>query len=311
MDWIKNISKRKDRESLSSPTKGAFLSVELASESLNGGLNLAELVQLPNGLDLNEWLAYNTVSFFDHTSLLFSCVAPSCSSQCSQQASPNTTGPSLTYTWVDEKGKKVKCNPSQYMDLALSFAQRSVEDEAVFPTKYGNTFPSNFMAIVRKVHSRLLQVLSHIYLCHATDVTNFTLQACLNTTYHHFRLFNDHFQLVDDKENEVLEPLFRVLQHNMQQRLLQLQHEQQLQQHSSSFPSSPSSSSFPASSSSLPSLHHPLHPSTLPASSLKHSKASSRSRLLSYITPTKSYSPNQSNDTPPCDTSFRPLSIAT
>lgn len=31
------------------------------------------------------------VSFFDHTSLLFSCVAPSCSSQCSQQASPNTT----------------------------------------------------------------------------------------------------------------------------------------------------------------------------------------------------------------------------
>ena len=43
-------------------------------------------------------------------------------------------------------------------------------------THPGNTFPSNFLVIVRKVHSRLLQVLTHIYLCHATDVTNFKIQ---------------------------------------------------------------------------------------------------------------------------------------
>jgi len=41
------------------------------------------------------------------------------------------------YQWVDERGRRVKCSAAQYMDHVLSMMQSLVNDETVFPTKYG------------------------------------------------------------------------------------------------------------------------------------------------------------------------------
>ena len=41
------------------------------------------------------------------------------------------------YQWIDERGKKCKCTAPQYVDYVMSYSQKCISDEAVFPTKYG------------------------------------------------------------------------------------------------------------------------------------------------------------------------------
>lgn len=42
-----------------------------------------------------------------------------------------------TYLWFDEKGKKTRVAAPQYIDYVMTFTQRTVSDETIFPTKYG------------------------------------------------------------------------------------------------------------------------------------------------------------------------------
>lgn len=75
----------------------------------------------------------------------------------------------------------------------------------------GNLFPNSFEATVKKIHRLLLQVVAHVYQCHWQEVVLFKLQVHLNTIFYHFHLFNRQFNLVDDKEMDVLEDLFQRL----------------------------------------------------------------------------------------------------
>jgi len=47
---------------------------------------------------------------------------------------------SRTYLWFDEKGKKTRVAAPQYIDYVMTFTQRTVSDETIFPTKYGELF---------------------------------------------------------------------------------------------------------------------------------------------------------------------------
>lgn len=44
------------------------------------------------------------------------------------------------YPWFDEKGKKTRVAAPQYIDYVMTFTQKTVSDENIFPTKYGNSF---------------------------------------------------------------------------------------------------------------------------------------------------------------------------
>lgn len=47
-----------------------------------------------------------------------------------------------TYLWFDEKGKKTRVAAPQYIDYVMTFTQRTVSDETIFPTKYGKLISS-------------------------------------------------------------------------------------------------------------------------------------------------------------------------
>uniref|UniRef100_A0A5F9C4F6 MOB kinase activator 2 n=1 Tax=Oryctolagus cuniculus TaxID=9986 RepID=A0A5F9C4F6_RABIT len=95
-----------------------------------------ELVVLPREIDLHEWLASNTTTFFHHINLQYSTISEFCTGEtCQTMAVCNTQ-----YYWYDERGKKVKCTAPQYVDFVMSSVQKLVTDEDVFPTKYG-TWP--------------------------------------------------------------------------------------------------------------------------------------------------------------------------
>ena len=60
--------------------------------------NLHDAVMLPEGEDANEWLAVNTVDFFNEINLLYGVIAEF----CTEQACPiMCAGPKYEYMWAD------------------------------------------------------------------------------------------------------------------------------------------------------------------------------------------------------------------
>lgn len=45
-----------------------------------------------------------------------------------------------TYLWFDEKGKKTRVAAPQYIDYVMTFTQKTISDESIFPTKYGKPY---------------------------------------------------------------------------------------------------------------------------------------------------------------------------
>ncbi|KAG8504303.1 MOB kinase activator 2 [Galemys pyrenaicus] len=166
-----------------------------------------ELVVLPREIDLNEWLASNTTTFFHHVNLQYSTVSEFCTGEaCQTMAVGNTQ-----YYWYDERGKKVKCTAPQYVDFVMSSVQKLVTDEDVFPTKYGREFPSSFEALVKRICRHLFHVLAHIYSAHFKETLALELHPHLNTLYVHFILFAREFSLLDPKETAVMDDLTQAL----------------------------------------------------------------------------------------------------
>lgn len=60
---------------------------------------------------------------------------------CTMSGCPDMSGPGLrTYLWFDDKGKKTRVPAPQYIDYVMTFIQKTVSDETIFPTKYGEFF---------------------------------------------------------------------------------------------------------------------------------------------------------------------------
>ncbi|XP_062699102.1 MOB kinase activator-like 2 [Aedes albopictus] len=165
--------------------------------------DLRLLVDLPAGLDYNEWLASHTLVLFKHLNLPFE----------SSIEFINLSGPDLgggggrMYLWFDEKGKKTRVAAPQYIDYVMTFTQKTVSDESIFPTKYANEFPSSFESIARKILRLLFHVIAHLYAAHFREVALLGLHAHLNLTFAHLTALHRRFNLIEPKETEVLRDL--------------------------------------------------------------------------------------------------------
>ncbi|XP_054632458.1 MOB kinase activator 2a isoform X1 [Dunckerocampus dactyliophorus] len=169
--------------------------------------DLKELVVLPREIDLNEWLASNTTTFFNLINLQYSTISEFCTGDsCQAMTACNTI-----YYWHDEKGKKTKCTAPQYVDFVMSLCQKLVTDEEIFPTKYGKEFPNSFESLVKKICRYLFHVLAHLYWAHFKETVALDLQGHLNTLYAHFIVFVREFNLVDPKETCIMDDLSEIL----------------------------------------------------------------------------------------------------
>jgi len=162
---------------------------------------LREIVNKPEGIDVNEWVAFHVISFFDHVNMIYGTI----SEFCTNSSCPDMTGPgNRQYLWQDDRGKRIKSPAPQYVDCALTFIQQTVGDESVFPTKFDRNFPPTFEEKVKKIVRLLFNVLAHIYAGHFREIVLLNLHSHLNCLFSHLVLFNDQFKLVDEKEIESL-----------------------------------------------------------------------------------------------------------
>ena len=120
-----------------------------------------------------------------------------------------TAGPKYEYLWKDETMKKPERKSAPvYIDLLMTWVQRKIDDETVFPQKAGAPFPSTFYKTVKNIYRRLFRVFAHIYHCHMRQVEELGLEAHLNTSLKHFVYFVREFDLVPPSE---LEPLHSII----------------------------------------------------------------------------------------------------
>lgn len=173
-------------------------------------IDLLTLSALPHGLDHQEWMAYNTVSFFKNVTLLSSAL----SEFCTAASCPTASGPgNRIYEWTDEQGKKIKCSAPLYSDYAMSYIQELLTDENVFPTGTGVKFASGFMFLVQKVFLLLFRTLAHLYNAHYRDAVAMDIHPHLNTLFTHFMTFSHMFRLLEPSETASLEDLVSALTH--------------------------------------------------------------------------------------------------
>jgi len=175
--------------------------------TLGGGDDLKQVVVVPEGEDLNEWIAVNTLQFYNAASMIYGTCAEFCTEETCKTMS---AGPKYEYLWKDgDKYKKPTRVPAPvYIDNLLNWVNAKLSDPTLFPVEEGAKFPKHFMAQVKQIYKRLFRLYGHIYFSHFDKIRSIGANAHLNTCFKHFCFFILEFQLVSKEE---LAPLRKLI----------------------------------------------------------------------------------------------------
>lgn len=165
-----------------------------------GDLRLA--VHLPEGEDINEWIAKNLTDFYHQVSMIYATITEFCTNE---NCPVMSAGSGFKYLWCDENTTKpVELTAPQYIIKLFQWIDNQIENEAIFPSTMTTQFPENFMSIVTNIMRRLFRVYAHIYYHHLQHFSALGTEKHLNTSFKHFILFVNEFNLISKDQ---LEPL--------------------------------------------------------------------------------------------------------
>lgn len=109
---------------------------------------------------------------------------------CTKDSCPvMNAGPKYEYLWADGKEvkKALRVSAPEYIDFLMTWVQKQLDDETVFPSKIGVPFPKTFQSSVRQIFKRLFRVYAHIYHAHFRVIVHeLGEEAHLNTSFKHF-----------------------------------------------------------------------------------------------------------------------------
>ena len=85
-----------------------------------------------------------------------------------------SAGPKYEYHWADGTTvkKPIKCSAPKYIDYLMTWVQEQLDDENIFPSKIGVSFPRNFITTAKTILKRLFRVYAH---AHAAPVESTAL----------------------------------------------------------------------------------------------------------------------------------------
>lgn len=156
---------------------------------------LNQAVKLPRGEDENEWMAVHCVDFYNQINMLYGTITEFCSPQsCPRMIATNE----YEYLWSFQKGQApVAVSAPKYVECLMRWCQDQFDDESVFPAKMSGQFPPKFIErYVVQMLRKLFRVYAHIYCHHFNEVLELNLQTVLNTSFRHFCLFSQEFELL-------------------------------------------------------------------------------------------------------------------
>ncbi|KAK9473742.1 Mob1/phocein [Dipodascopsis tothii] len=212
MSFLKSLSSQPTKTFKPNPTRYGSSQYQLRqyAEATLGSGSLRQAILLPEGEDCNEWLAVNTVDFYNQINMLYGTITEFCSpTTCPEMKATDE----YEYLWQDNERFKrpTKLSAPEYIEHLMNWVQAYFENEAVFPTKIGVQFPKQFRQIVRMIFKRLYRVYAHIYCQHFEVITELGMQPHLNTSLKHFILFAREFDLIGRKDYGPLSELIDIM----------------------------------------------------------------------------------------------------
>jgi len=167
-------------------------------------VNYKQAVALPTGEDINEWIAVNTIDFFNQISVLYGTITEYCTTTICPIMN---AGPRFEYLWADGVGvkKPVRVSALQYVRYLFEWAEQQFNDETLFPTT--NTYPTTFKETAKKLLKRFFRVYAHIYHSHYKEIVDLGEESSLNCSCKHFIYFVREYELMSVKELEPLQDL--------------------------------------------------------------------------------------------------------
>jgi len=175
-------------------------------EATLGSGNIMDAVKLPPGEEFEEWLAVNTVDFYNAVSMLYGTLAEFCTEKSCEVMSASSK---YEYLWADgvKIKKPVRLSAPEYIDKLFDWIESQIDDENIFPQQFGAQFPPNYLEVTKTIYKRLFRVYAHIYHSHFKQICSLDEEAHLNTCFKHFIFFTLHYNLVDSKELAPLQEL--------------------------------------------------------------------------------------------------------
>ncbi|KJE90409.1 mps one binder kinase activator-like 1 [Capsaspora owczarzaki ATCC 30864] len=199
MSWIFTKGSKTFKPKRNIPEGTKQYQLKKYAEATLGSGNLRLAVTLPEGEDLNEWVAVNTVDFFNQINMLYGTITEFCTAE---ECPVMSAGPKYEYHWADGQNvkKPIKCSAPEYIDFLMTWVQGQLDDETIFPSKIGVPFPKSFQATAKNILKRLFRVYAHIYHSHFNKIVSLGEEAHLNTSFKHFIFFVQEFNLIEKKE---------------------------------------------------------------------------------------------------------------
>jgi len=165
----------------------------------------AKTVKLPDGEDLNEWVAVHTVQFFDALQMIYATMAE----HCTEKSCPSMTAGKAEYLWKDgvKYKKPTRVSAATYIDELFNWVSSEVSDTKLFPVEEKAAFPKTFLTRVKLIYKRLFRVYAHIYYHHFEEIRKVGANAHLNSCFKHYVYFALEFQLVEQADMAPLQDL--------------------------------------------------------------------------------------------------------
>ncbi|KTA95402.1 DBF2 kinase activator protein MOB1 [Nakaseomyces glabratus] len=168
---------------------------EIVEMTLGSEGVLNQAVKLPRGENENEWMAVHCVDFYNQINMLYGTITEFCSPQtCPRMIATNE----YEYLWAFQRGQPPVSVPApKYVEALMKWCQDQFDNESIFPAKTSGQFPDKFIERhVIPILRRLFRVYAHIYCHHFNEILELNLQTVLNTSFRHFCLFTQEFQLL-------------------------------------------------------------------------------------------------------------------
>lgn len=187
------------------PPNSRYEVLLLERQKTLGSKDLAEQVKLPPGASVEEWLAVQTVEFFNELNLLIGALQD----LCTEHTCPSMSAGPYTYMWADGDKIKVptKMSAPRYFEHLLTWVDNQLSDESFLPVKHGVPFPKSFLKGMHVIYKRLFRIYAHVFHSHFKEMMEEEADAHLNHSFKHFVYFVKEFDLISIEEMEPLKDL--------------------------------------------------------------------------------------------------------
>jgi len=199
------------RERMTSASRRSELHDRIKATLGSGKVDVRDVVKLPPGEDVHEWLAVHCIDFHHEIAVLYGTLQ---TELCTPHTCPvMSAGPKYTYLWADGQHIKtpIRVPAPEYIEYLMEWVDNQLANEDIFPVTVEQSFPADFMQQVKVIFKRLFRVYGHMYHSHFTQFVNLGASKHLNTCFKRFAFFILEFELISHREMAPLQQLISSL----------------------------------------------------------------------------------------------------